>query len=527
MSTTETTPTPFFHAPRRDTPLALRIAITCVMVGMFMQMLDSTIANVALPYMQGSLQASRDQITWVLTSYIIASAIMTGPVGWLAARFGRREVFLVSLIGFTATSAMCGLAQNLDQIVAFRLAQGAFGASLSPLSQAIILDRYPLEQRGKIMAVWSAVIMLGPILGPTLGGVLTDNYSWRWVFYVNVPIGILCAIGVFFFLFEDRLKAPPEFDWYGFAFLSVGLGALQLLLDRGQGQDWYNSTEIVAETVIAGLGFYLFFVNQWTTRHPFINSKLMRNRNYVSGLILTFFVGILLLATSALLPPFLQDLGGYSVLDTGLLLSPRGVGTMISMVFVGRIVMKSDPRWMMGLGAIILLWSMWEMAGWTPAVSMWTLGWTTFIQGIAMGLIFVPLNIYTYSTLPQSFRTEGSSVLNLTRNVGSAIGVSISTTVLADSMQTMYNQLGQNATPFNRALGQNAASLMLNPKLPFGAENLHGIILQQSAIISYGNTFLFMFYASLPVLAVILTLKKTDLLAAGHAAEQEYMEAVE
>ena len=189
-----TTATAFFHAPRRDTPLALKIAITCVMVGMFMQMLDSTIANVALPYMQGSLQASHDQITWVLTSYIIASAILTGPVGWMAARFGRREIFLVSLTGFTATSAMCGLAQNLDQMVIFRLAQGAFGAALSPLSQAIILDRYPIEQRGKIMAVWSAVIMLGPILGPTLGGFLTDNYSWRWVFYVNVPIGILCSL---------------------------------------------------------------------------------------------------------------------------------------------------------------------------------------------------------------------------------------------------------------------------------------------------------------------------------------------
>jgi MFS transporter, DHA2 family, multidrug resistance protein len=527
LSTTETTPSSFLHAPRRDTPLALRIAITCVMVGMFMQMLDSTIANVALPYMQGSLEASRDQITWVLTSYIIASAIMTGPVGWLASRFGRREIFLVSLIGFTATSAMCGLAQSLDQMIFFRLAQGAFGAALSPLSQAIILDRYPIERRGQIMAVWSAVIMMGPILGPTLGGFLTDNYSWRWVFYVNVPIGILCSIGVFFFLFEERLRKPPEFDWYGFAFLGLALGALQLMLDRGTDKDWFNSTEIVGECVIAATAFYLFIVHQVTTKHPFVNPDLLKDRNYVSGLILTFFVGLLLLATSALLPPYLQNLGGYSVLDTGLLLAPRGVGTMVSMVFVGRIVLRSDPRWLMAFGSLVLLWSMWEMASWTPAVSASVLALTTFIQGVAMGFIFVPMNMYTYSTLAQTYRTDGSSMLNLMRNVGSAVGVSLTTTVLSSSTQVNYNQLAEHASPFNRALGQNAASLMLGPQMPFGAENLSNIILQQSLIISYANTFLFMFYASLPVLFVILTLRKTNLLTAGQTVQQQHAEAME
>src|SRR6202000_2502008 len=204
-----------------ETKFELTIVMLCSMAGTLMQMLDQTIANVALPYMQGSLQASRDEITWVLTSYVIAAAIMTGPIGWMASRFGRREVFLVSITGFTVTSALCGLAQSLDQIVLFRLMQGAFGAALSPLSQAIILDRYTLQERGKIMAVWSAITMLGPILGPTLGGYLTDNYSWRWVFYVNVPIGIICVNGVYFFLFEYREKRPPQFDWYGFAFLSL------------------------------------------------------------------------------------------------------------------------------------------------------------------------------------------------------------------------------------------------------------------------------------------------------------------
>ncbi|HUB84589.1 MAG TPA: DHA2 family efflux MFS transporter permease subunit [Rhizomicrobium sp.] len=525
MSTTTTTPSSLL--PQRDSPLALRIAITCVMIGMFMQMLDSTIANVALPYMQGSLQASRDQITWVLTSYVIASAIMTGPIGWLAARFGRREIFLVSLIGFTATSAMCGLAQTLDQMILFRLAQGAFGAALSPLSQAIILDRYPLARRGQIMAVWSAVIMLGPILGPTLGGFLTDNYTWRWVFYVNVPIGILCALGVYFFLFEERLQKPPEFDWYGFAFLSLALGALQLFLDRGTDQDWFQSTEIISEAAIAATAFYLFIVHQFTKKHPFVNPDLLKDRNYVSGMILTFFVGLLLLATSALLPPFLQNLGGYSVLDTGLMLAPRGVGTMVSMVFVGRMVMRTDPRWLMGIGSLVLLWSMKEMSSWTPDISSGTLAMTTFIQGVAMGFIFVPSNMYTYSTLAQRYRTEGSSMLNLGRNVGSAIGVSLTTTVLSNSTQTVYSQLAENSSPFNRAFGMNAASLMLGPQTPFGAENLHRLILQQASIVAYSNTFLFMFYASLPVLAIILTLKKTNLLTAAPGASPSRMEAVE
>ncbi len=482
------------------------------MLGMFMQMLDTTIANVALPYMQGSLQASRDQITWVLTSYIVASAIMTGPVGWLAARFGRRELFLLSLAGFTITSMMCGVAQTLDQMILFRLLQGAFGAALSPLSQAIILDRYPLERRGQIMAVWSMVIMLGPILGPTVGGFLTDHYSWRWVFYVNVPIGIFSITGIILFLREARHEAPPRFDWSGFAFLSLGLAALQLMLDRGTDKDWFDSPEIVVEALLAGIGFYLFAVHLWTTDNSFLNPKLLRDRNYRSGLILTFFVGVLLLATSALLPPFLQNLGGYSVLDTGLLLAPRGVGTMITMLFVGRIVMKVDPRGLMVLGATILLWSMWEMSTWTPDIDSRILAFTVFVQGAGMGLIFVPSNIYTFASLPQHFRTEGASILNLVRNVGSAIGVSVTTMVLSMASQTNYSQLAAHASPFNRALATNAPSMLLNPQIPFGVMGLNALVVQQSAVTAYADVFLFLFYVSLPVLVVILTLRKTQLL---------------
>ena len=510
MTTTTTTPSSSFGLPEKDSPLALRIAIICVMAGMFMQLLDSTIANVALPYMQGSLQASRDQITWVLTSYVIAAAIMTGPVGWLAARFGRREIFLVSLIGFTVTSALCGVAQTLDQMIVFRLLQGVFGAALSPLSQSIILDRYSLEKRGSIMAIWSMVVMVAPILGPTLGGFLTDNYTWRWVFYVNVPIGILCSLGVFFFLFDEPLPTPRRFDWQGFLYLAVFLGALQLVLDRGTTKDWFDSAEIIIEATIAGLAFYLFIIHQWTAQHPFINPEMLRDRNFVSGMVLTFFIGILMLGTSALLPPYLQNLGGYSVTQTGLLLAPRGLGTMASMLFVGRVVMKMDGRILMLIGSLVLLWTMWQMAGWTPDVSSRSLAEITFIQGLSMGLIFVPSNMYTYATLLPHLRTDGSSVVNLARNVGSAVGVSLTTSVLASSTQIMYSQLAEHASPFNRALSQNAPSMLFNPQIPFGVQNLHGIILQQSSIIAYGNTFLFLFFASMPILLVILTLRKTS-----------------
>ncbi|MGD0863945.1 MAG: DHA2 family efflux MFS transporter permease subunit [Rhizomicrobium sp.] len=509
----------------RDTPLGLRIAIVCVMLGMFMQMLDTTIANVALPYMQGSLQASHDQITWVLTSYVIASAILTGPVGWVSARFGRREIFLVSLVGFTITSAMCGLAQTLDQMIVFRLLQGAFGAALSPLSQAIIIDRYPLEKRGQIMAIWSMIIMLGPILGPTLGGFLTDHYSWRWVFYVNVPVGIISTAGVFLFLHEARHDTPPRFDWFGFIALSVGLGALQLMLDRGTTKDWFDSLEIIVEAVLAGLGLYIFTVQILTINKPFLRLDLLKDKNYRSGLMLVFFVGIILLATSALLPPFLQTLGGYSVMDTGLLLAPRGLGTMVTMLFVGRIVMRVDSRGLMAFGASILIWSLWEMSRWTPDIDSQRLAFTTFMQGVGMGFIFVPSNIYAFATLPQALRTDGASIINLVRNVGSAIGVSVTTTFLSNNTQIMYAQLSVHASPFNRALGVNAPSLFLNPQMPLGVSILHGMVLQQATIAAYADVFLLMFYISLPILILILFLQKTVLLPA--AAPVNEMEALE
>ena len=486
----------------------LFIVLAASMTGLFMQTLDSTIANVALPYMQGSLQASRDQITWVLTSYIVSAAIMTAPVGWIASRFGKRNFLVVCLSGFTVSSMMCGTAQSLDQMILFRLLQGAFGAGLSPLSQAVMLDLYPPQKRGNIMALWGIGIMLGPILGPTLGGFLTDAYNWRWVFYVNVPFGIASIAGIWFFFKDSPRDEGLKFDWFGFGALAIGLGALQLMLDRGTGQDWFGSVEIIVETLVAFAGLYLFVLHMWLGKNPFIPLQIFQDKNFISSLVLMFVIGAVLLASSALLPPYLQNLGGYPVFDTGMLMAPRGVGTMLAMMFAGRMAMRFDPRILMTGGTLMLLWSLWDMSGWTPQINTNTLIAVTFVQGIGMGFVFVPMNLTAFATLPGYLRTDGSALTNLVRNIGSAVGVSVTTSVLSSAAQTMHSQLSSYASPFNRALGVNAPAMLMNPQMPFGLGNLNGLIEIRAQTIAFSNDFLFMFYVGIPALGAIWLMKR-------------------
>ena len=501
----------------------LTIVLMCSMAGTLMQALDTTIANVALPHMQGSLQASRDQITWVLTSYIIAAAIMTAPVGWIASRFGKRNFILVALGGFTVTSMLCGAAQTLDQMILFRLLQGAFGAALSPLSQSIMLDLYPPQKRGNIMAIWGMGVMLGPILGPTLGGFLTESYNWRWVFYVNVPFGIAAVMGIFFFFKDSPRDENMRFDWSGFAFLAVGLASLQLMLDRGTDKAWFESTEIVIEAVIAGVAVYLFLVHMLTEKTPFIPPKMFNDRNFFSALFMMFVVGAIMLASSALLPPFLQNLAGYTVTDTGLLMAPRGVGTMIAMMFAGRFAMRFDPRVIMTIGMVMIEWTVWDMSSWTPHINEPHLIWVSVIQGFGMGFVFVPLQLVAFATLPGYFRTDGTALMNLVRNIGSAIGVSVTTTVLAYSVQMNHSLLAHVASPFNRALGVNGPSMMMNPQIPFGLQNLNGLIEMRSEAAAFGNDFLFMFYLCLPAFAFIWLMRRPQF-TGQPAAKLEVME---
>jgi DHA2 family multidrug resistance protein len=494
------------------------------MAGVLMQALDTTIANVALPYMEGALAASRDQITWVLTSYIIAAAIMTAPVGWMAARFGKKNFLITALAGFTIASMACGAAQSLEQMVLFRLIQGCFGAALGPLSQAVLLDMYPPARRGNVMAIWGMGVMLGPILGPTLGGFLTDTYNWRWIFYINVPFGI-AAVAALSIFFKDTVRDHTlKFDWFGFGALSVGLASLQLLLDRGVDKGWFTSPEIVIEGIISGTAFYLFLVHMATGKKTFIPLGIFKDRNFVGGLVLMFVMGLVLLASSALLSPYLQSLAGYSVTQTGFLMVPRGFGVMFAMLFAGRLTMKMDPRLLMTVGAVFLVWSVWEMTSWTPNVSTTTLTSVTFVQGLGMGLVFVPMNLVAFATLGPQFRTDGAGLTNLMRNIGSAVGVSLTTTVLSNSVQTIHSQLSHYAAPFNRALSVNGASMFMNPLIPFGMGNLNGLMEYRAQVQAYANSFLFMFYAALPVFAVIWMMKRPTFAANAPKPEVEVME---
>ncbi len=479
----------------------------CTMIATLMQVLDSTIANVALPYMQGSLSTTSDQISWVLTSYIVAAAIMTAPVGWLSARFGRKNFFLFCLAGFTLTSMLCGVAQSLDEMVLFRLMQGVCGAAIVPLSQAIMLDIYPPQQRGQAMVMWGMGVMVGPIIGPTLGGWLTDAYDWRWVFFINLPFGVMAIAGFSIFMKEQRGAPAPPFDWTGFTALSLGLGALQLMLDRGEGQDWFSSSEILIEMTLAALGFYLFLVHVWLAEKPFISPKMFHDVNYSTGSFLMFAVGIVLLASTVLLAPYLQTLGGHPVWEAGLLMAPRGVGTMIGMMVAGKLGGKADPRAVMLAGLAFLAYSFWEQAGWTPSVQTFTLTWVTSIQGFALGLIFIPLQMIAYATLSPAYRADATALFSLVRNMGSAIGVSIASFMLARSAQVMHSQIADTLTPFNRMMQTGSAYLYWNVATSGGRSALDAEVSRQALAIAYSNDFMLMFWVSFPTALLILLMK--------------------
>jgi MFS transporter, DHA2 family, multidrug resistance protein len=484
------------------------VVVGCTMLATLMQALDNTIANVALPHMQGSLGASRDQITWVLTAYVIAAAILTAPVGWFAARFGRKRFFIVSLIGFTITSMACGLAQNLPQEVLFRFLQGCFGAALVPLSQSIMLDLYPPEKRGTVMAVWATGVMVGPILGPTLGGYLTDIYDWRWVFFINVPFGILAVAGLVVFLKEQHRDVNMRFDWMGFLALSLGLGAMQLAFDRGSSQDWFNSLEIIIETVLAGLGFYLFLVHMFTADNPFIPPRLFKDVGFISGFFTMFAVGIILLGSAALLPPYLQNLGGYSVTQAGLLMSPRGIGAMVVMILAGRLTRVVDPRLLMGIGILCLAGAMWDMTRWTPDVSVMRLTIVTMIQGVGISFVFIPLQVVGFATLDPKLRTDAAALFSLSRNIGSALGVTATSALLAHSVQTLHAQYAEQITPFNRALQSGAAGLFMGPTNPVGTQAIEAQVQYHALVSAYANDFMMMFWVCVPMLPLLFFMKK-------------------
>ena len=467
-----------------------RMALTtCAMTATIMQALDSTIANVALPYMQGSLSASQDQINWVLTSYILAAAIMTAPIAWLSQRFGRRRLFVVCSAGFTVASLLCASAQTIDQMVLYRALQGSFGAALVPLSQSVLLDSYTLAERGSAMAIWGIGVMLGPIMGPTLGGWLTDQYSWHWVFLINLPIGIVTVAGLMVFMDETPLDTTRRFDWTGFITLAIGVGSLQVMLDRGEQLGWFESSEIVAELVISIVGFYFFFAHSFTTDNPFIRFEVFRDRNFTTGVIFMAFIGVALFGTMALVSPFMQNIIGYPITTAGWLLGTRGIGTLFSMACVGRMLKYIEARWLLLAGLLMMAGSLYEMELYTDQTPGWLIILMNIIQGFGLGLLFVPLSTVAFLSLPAELRTDGTAMLTLIRNVFSSIGISIMIAQLTSGTTIMHARLTEYVTPFNNALQMPDASRLLSMTSDAGRAMLDLLVTQQAVIIAYGNDY--------------------------------------
>lgn len=472
-----------------------------IMLATIIQVLDTTIANVALPHMQGSLGASSEQITWVLTSYIVAAAIMTLPVGFLSQRFGRRQLFLWSVSGFTITSMLCGQAGSLNEMILWRLLQGVFGAALVPLSQATLLDTFPRERHASAMSIWGVGVMIGPILGPTLGGWLTEYYSWRWVFYINLPLGILSLIGIYLYVPESK-TTKPRFDALGFGLLALAVGALQMLLDRGEQVHWFQSLEIQFYAIATALGLYLFVVHSLTSKTPFLSPGLFRDRNYVSGLVFIFVVGIILLATMALLPSYLQQWKGYPVVTTGMILMPRGLGVMLAMMLVGRLLRIFDGRLLILTGMLLVSLSLHLMAGFNLQVSQSTLVWTGILQGAGLGLVFVPISTLAYATLPAPLRGEATALFSLSRNLGSSIGVSMVMAVLTRNLWINEQQLGARLQPSADLLAgaQSGAEMMAIP------QGVLQELSRQAAEIAYVNDFQLLMWINLAALPLLLFL---------------------
>jgi MFS transporter, DHA2 family, multidrug resistance protein len=476
-------------APSAVPGLRRNMVTICAMTATIMQALDTTIANVALPYMQGSLSASQDQINWVLTSYIVAAAIMTAPVGWIANRFGRKRTFIVCSAGFTIASVLCGLAQDINQMVLFRLLQGVFGAALVPLSQAVMLDSYTLQERAKAMSIWGMGVMMGPIMGPSLGAWLTETYSWHWVFFVNLPFGIITVLGLVIFMDETKQDLDLRFDWFGFAALAIGIGSLQVALDRGEQLGWLESNEIIAEFIIAGIGFYYFLAHSFTTSKPFIQFALFKDRNFLGGCVFMTVMGLVLYSTMALSSPYLQNVIGYPIITAGVLLASRGCGTFVAMMLVGRMMRFFEARTLIITGLSLTALSLFAMTGWTDQTSASEIVVLSIIQGFGFGLVFVPLSTVAFLTLPGQLRTDGTSMLTLLRNVASSVGISIVIAQLTEGSRRIYAILSEHINPFNQAMQMPDVAGMINMNTDGGRAMADVMVALQAQIIAFSQDY--------------------------------------
>ena len=490
-------------APLNRGMITATVICACVLQG-----IDTTIANVALPHIQGSMSAAQDQISWVLTSYIVASAITMPLTGWLAGRFGIKFIFLASVIGFTAASALCGAAESLPQLVVYRLLQGIFGAGLVPLGQATLLTIYPQERHGQAMAIFSTGAMMGPILGPTMGGWITDNFNWRWCFYVNLPVGILCTLGILVFIRQSRNVRRDEFDIFGFGALSVAIGALQLMLDRGEIKDWFHSTEIWIEAIVAGLSFYLFVVHTATAgERSFVSRDLLKSPNFIAGSLLMLAVGWILSGTLALMPSMMQNLMNYPVFTSGWMMAPRGFGTMLAMIFVGRTINKIDGRLFILVGFLLTAASLWQMTGYSLYMGSGPILFAGFAQGFGLGLTFVPLNILALSDLPRHILTQGTALRSLMRMLGGSVGISILEAQLAQNTQIVHSRLMEGLRPDNPLVQGGLLPQNFSLTAPSGVAALNAEVTRQAAMISYIDDYKLMMVVIILALPLLLLIK--------------------
>jgi DHA2 family multidrug resistance protein len=490
-------------------PIGERLIVTIgVMMAVLLQVLDTTIANVALPHMQASLSATQDSINWVLTSYIVASAIALPISGWLADKVGRKRLLLISVVVFTAASMLCATATSLTEMVLFRALQGVGGAFIVPLAQATLFDINPREKHGQAMALFGGGVMIGPILGPVLGGWLTDNYNWRWVFLVNLPVGVICALLMARYMPKAETH-ERKFDLFGFALLGLALGALQMFLDRGEQNDWLSSWETIVELGLAIAASWMFVVHLVTARQPIFERSMFADRNFSTGLIFMAVTGVLLLAGLALLPPLLQNLYGYSVLQSGFLTAPRGVGTLISMLLAGRLVGKIDSRLLVGIGVALMGVSLWMMTGFAIDQPSRPVIVSGVVQGLGLGLIFVPLQSLAFETLAPRLRTTAAALLNLSRNIGGSVGISVVSTQLVRMTQVAHQDLAASITQHTiPTLNPEVLQTVAPVAGPTALAMINGEVTRQALFIAYLDDFKLMMIVTFAVLPLLLLMRR-------------------
>lgn len=494
------------------------ITIT-VMLPTIMEIVDTSVANVALPHMQGSLNAGTDEVTWVLTSYLVSNAVVLPMTGWLARMFGRKRFLITCITLFTLASFLCGAAPNLASLIFFRILQGAAGGALIPTSQAILMETFPPREQGMAMAIFGVGAMFGPIVGPALGGWITDNLNWRWIFYINFPIGVIAVAMASYFIFDPpylkRRKMPV--DYWGLGLLTVGLGALQVVLDKGQQEDWFNSSFIIFFSVVAILSLLLLVYVELTHEHPIVNLRLFRNVSFSAGNFVMFMVGFCLYSSIMLIPLFLQALMGYDATLAGMVLAPGGVATLITMPFVGAFIQRGDGRKVVLAGLLIGAFSMFMMQGFTLEASYWDFVWPRVVLGVGLAMIFVPLTTVTLSTISREEMGNATGVFNLLRNVGGSVGIAIAATLLSRYSQYYQNILVGHVNPYNPNLQAKMAGLknavmargsdaVTAEKLSLAA--LYGAVQRQAGMLAYNRIFWVVGLAFLVIIPLLLLLKK-------------------